>query len=106
MWSLIVIPFAGVLLGLGWRTFVPYLLVAFAQSIETSEWPKFEKKFWVPPAATFVVETLGLIGLVLTTPGVFESIGSMKLLASVAFGMAGQSVVRDVQKFIEAWRGA
>ena len=101
-WS-ILYPFGGVLLGIIWRTFVPYLITAFGEAVKTGEWPRFGKKFIVPPVCTLVVETLILIGLVLVTPGVFDQIRQMAFLTAIAFGVAGQESIRDLQKFLEAW---
>lgn len=100
--TLAAVPFVGVVLGLVYRTFVPFLIERYKVAQETGEYPKFERKFWVPPVATLVIEGLLFVGLAFASPGTLESIAAMGFVAAVAFGMAGQSAIRDVQKFLEA----
>ena len=96
------VPFVGVLVGLVYRTFVPFMIERYKVAQETGEWPKFDKKFWVPPGATLVIESLILAGALFASPGALDSVSGMTFVTAIAFGMAGQGMVRDIQKWLEA----
>jgi len=92
------VPFFGILVGLVWQTIVPYVIEAFRKIQETGEWLKFERQYWTPPIAGFIIETILVIGVFISAPGVFENIAKLGFVPAVAFGIAGHKVLRDVQK--------
>lgn len=98
------IPFIGILVGLIWQTIIPYVIEAFRKIQETGEWLKFEKQYWIPPLAGFIIETIMVIGVFISAPGVFESIAALGFVPAVAFGIAGHKVLRDVQKGVQVMR--
>ena len=98
------IPFLGILVGLIWQTIIPYVIEAFKKIQETGEWLKFERQYWIPPIAGFVIETILVIGVFISAPGVFEAVAALGFVSSVAFGIAGHKVLRDVQKTGQAIR--
>ena len=98
------IPFLGILVGLVWQTIIPYVIEAFRKIKETGEWLKFERQYWIPPIAGFIIETILVIGVFISAPGVFESVARLGFVSAVAFGIAGHKVLRDVQKGAEVAR--
>lgn len=98
------LPFAGVLLGIGWGAFVPYLIKALEQIGETGEWLRFERRYWVPPLAAFLIQVVGFTGTLLSFPGAFERVSALGFVAAVALGRGGKEAIRDLQKVYEALR--
>lgn len=94
-------PFLVILGGIFLRTVLPFVRAALFYMRDNGDWPKFEKKFWIPPLATFLIDLIAFgLGLLLD-PDITKGFYELHWTALVLIGIGGQETAREIQRWFE-----